>query len=67
LVAFGRYREQEEYMVARAPQVELEQEPVGIIISRGTRDEATPRFSAYVWGPVPEDSDVRVSGSHRAA
>jgi hypothetical protein len=54
-------------MVARATQVELEQEPVGIIISRGTRDEATPRFSAYVWGPVPEDVDVRVSGSHRAA
>ena len=53
-------------MVERASQVELEQEPVGIIISRGTRDEATPRFSAYVWGPVP-DEPVRTSGSHRAA
>lgn len=42
-------------MVEIAMQAELEQEPVGIVISRGSRDEATPRFSAYVWGPVPED------------
>lgn len=54
-------------MVERATQAELEQEPVGIIISRGTRDEATPRFSAYVWGPVPEETAPRASGSHRAA
>jgi len=31
-----------------------EQEPLGIIISRGTRSEAPPAFFAYVWGPVPE-------------
>ena len=31
-----------------------ETEPVGIVISRGSRGEAPPRFSAYVWGPVPE-------------
>jgi hypothetical protein len=31
----------------------LEQEPLGIIISRGSRAEETPRFSAYIWGPVP--------------
>ncbi len=30
-----------------------EQEPLGIIISRGPRAEETPRFSAYIWGPVP--------------
>jgi hypothetical protein len=30
-------------------------EPVGIVISRGTRDEVAPRVSAYIWGPVPED------------
>lgn len=29
-------------------------EPVGIIISNGSRGEDTPRFAAYVWGPVPE-------------
>ena len=34
-------------------RVETEDEPVGIIISRGNRQEETPRFSAYVWGPVP--------------
>lgn len=45
-------------MVEIAMPIELEQEPVGIIISRGSRDEATPRFSAYVWGPVPEDAEV---------
>jgi len=44
-------------MVDIAMQSELEQEPVGIVISRGSRDEATPRFSAYVWGPVPEDGE----------
>jgi hypothetical protein len=54
-------------MVERASQVELEEEPVGIVISRGSRDEATPRFSAYVWGPVPEEPEALVGGSHRAA
>lgn len=54
-------------MVERASQAELEQEPIGIIISRGSRDEATPRFSAYVWGPVPEESEPQSSGSNRAA
>ncbi|MBI3567579.1 MAG: hypothetical protein HY084_05185 [Gemmatimonadetes bacterium] len=34
-------------------RVEIEEEPVGIIISAGSRAEETPRFSAYVWGPVP--------------
>jgi len=33
-----------------------DQEPVGIVISRGTRDEAAPRFWAYVWGPAPEET-----------
>ena len=31
-----------------------EQEPLGIVISRGPRAEETPRFSAYVWSDVPE-------------
>jgi hypothetical protein len=29
-------------------------EPLGIIISRGDKTEPTPRFSAYIWGPVPD-------------
>jgi hypothetical protein len=32
----------------------VEQEPMGIVISRGSRAEDVPKFSAYVWGPVPE-------------
>jgi len=27
-------------------------EPIGIVISRGTRAESTPRFAAYVWSQV---------------
>jgi hypothetical protein len=30
-------------------------EPVGIVISRGWEPETTPRFSAYVWAPGPDD------------
>ena len=30
-------------------------EPVGIVISRGREPETTPRFSAYVWAPYPDD------------
>jgi hypothetical protein len=40
------------------------QEPLGIVISRGDRTEPTPRFSAYIWGPVPEPA---VETSTRAA
>lgn len=32
-----------------------EEEPMGIVISRGSRDEPPPRVLAYVWGPVPDD------------
>lgn len=53
-------------MVERNVQIDLEQEPVGIVISRGSRDEATPRFSAYVWGPVPDEPEPNVSGSQQA-
>jgi len=52
-------------MVELAMDLELEQEPVGIIISRGSRDEATSRVSAYVWGPVPDEPKTRTSGSTR--
>lgn len=45
-------------MVDIAMPAELEQEVVGIVISRGSRAEATPRFSAYVWGPVPEEPEA---------
>ena len=35
-------------------QTPAEQEPMGIIISRGPRGDETSRFSAYVWSDVPE-------------
>jgi hypothetical protein len=31
-----------------------EQEPIGIVISRGPRLEPTPALFAYVWAPAPE-------------
>lgn len=31
-----------------------EGEPMGIVISRGTRDEPTPAVFMYVWGAAPE-------------
>ncbi len=31
-----------------------EQEPIGIVISRGSRHEDVPAVFAYVWGPAPE-------------
>jgi len=47
-------------------QVTLEDEPMGIVISGGSRAEATPRFSAYVWGPVPEEPEVEATGTKAA-
>jgi hypothetical protein len=32
----------------------VEEEPLGIVISRGSREETPPTFSVYVWGPAPE-------------
>jgi hypothetical protein len=40
--------------MAQIRPTESEQEPVGIVISRGSRAEQTPRLIAYVWGPAPE-------------
>lgn len=34
-----------------------DQEPVGIIISRGASQERAPTVFAYVWAPAPEIAD----------
>ena len=34
----------------------IPEEPMGIVISRGSRAESTPRFAAYVWSQVSESS-----------
>jgi hypothetical protein len=33
-------------------------EPIGIVISAGTRVETAPVVVAYVWGPVPDEPDA---------
>ena len=38
----------------------IEEEPVGIVISRGSRQEAAPRFAAYVWSQTPESPSLAV-------
>jgi len=47
----------------RAPRQQTEQEPVGIVISRGSRHEDLPTVWAYVWGPAPDDGDVPAEAS----
>lgn len=47
----------------KKPDATCSNEPLGIIISRGSRDEPTPIFSTYVWGPAPE----AVDGTSKAA
>ena len=49
----------------RIRQSNSAQEPIGIVISRGTRGEDTPVFWAYVWGPAPEEAYE--SGDSKAA
>ena len=49
------------HMKQAVPQ---DDEPIGIVISRGWDPETTPRFSAYVWAPFPDDeieSDVQTA------
>jgi len=37
-----------------------EQEPMGIVISRGSRLEQAPTFSAYIWAPDPEEKENEI-------
>lgn len=34
---------------------EQQQEPIGIVIADGGTGDSLPKFSAFVWGPVPDD------------
>jgi hypothetical protein len=36
----------------------ISHEPIGIVIADGGAPSLAPRFSAYVWGPVPEPDDA---------
>jgi hypothetical protein len=39
------------------PSLFAPEEPMGIVISRGSRESALPVFSAYVWGPAPDSEE----------
>jgi hypothetical protein len=39
-----------------------DQEPIGIVISRGSRHEHVPVVFAYVWGPAPETGAEAADG-----
>ena len=42
------------YYMKSSPNSVPDQEPIGIVISRGTHHEKAPKVFAYVWGPAPE-------------
>lgn len=44
--------------MARVRRIVQEQEPIGIVISRGSRDEAAPTFRLYIWGPAPVEEQL---------
>ena len=44
-------------VMRKAAESKEESEPVGIVISRGSREEPTPAFFAYIWGPAPESGE----------
>jgi hypothetical protein len=43
----------------RTKELRPQEEPIGIVISRGARDETRPVFAAYVWGPAPDEDVAR--------
>jgi hypothetical protein len=49
--------------MAKNRATETEQEPVGIIISRGSRAEQTPKFIAYEWSPAPDESTAGMAAA----
>ena len=46
--------------------IPVEVEPAGIVISRGSRAEQPPRFTAYMWSDAPEPV-IETSTARRAA
>jgi hypothetical protein len=58
LIEGTRIKHSGEVTMAKIRQTEIEEEPVGIVISSGSRAEKAPRLIAYVWGPAPTDSEV---------
>lgn len=46
-------------MKATKQEPRLQDEPMGIVISRGSREEATPVFWAYAYEQPPEEETER--------
>jgi hypothetical protein len=46
---------------------EQQQEPIGIVIADGGPGDSLPKFSAFVWGPVPDDLELMPSEAELAA
>jgi len=44
-----------------------DQEPVGIVISRGSRHEHVPKVAAYEWGPPPSPEVSEGIREHKVA
>lgn len=44
----------EDWFMSLSSSARVKEEPMGIVISRGKRDEPPPVYWAYVWGPAPE-------------
>ena len=44
-------------MKAKAHTPMPDEEPIGIVISGGSRQETPPLVLAYVWGPAPESDE----------
>jgi hypothetical protein len=40
-------------------QTGSEDEPIGIVISGGAREDVAPRFAAYVWGQFTEVTSAK--------
>lgn len=49
---------QEPFMKTSTPQP-IASEPIGIVITTGARPPVEPRVRAYVWGPVPDEPELK--------
>lgn len=66
--AGGVAGKQEVVRMSEKLQNALTDEPVGIVISRGSREEVAPRFRAYLWLEDPDpENDEGVATDCRAA
>jgi hypothetical protein len=43
--------------------VDLPEVPVGIVVSVGKESSQAPRFSAYIWGPAPENKTETIKAA----